>query len=529
MNRYNDIPALPMDMLKDKYTYTNNVLYDPDQVLNFQMDALRYTGPEAPLYEEDQPRRNAGNQLLSIMENGSRYSHEPYHPEIFLGETAPDPRGITNDPDMQKLVEQNKFRMKYQEKRFKNDNDNSVPQGVISEAKMARYRKDGFYTIANRLNIFEESQDGVSYAANLPGSLPSRYEQQIVEGQKYVNGSSELVTPVSGSNLINTLSNMVGVNWMAQPDNKFAASSYSNLYRSKSRVNEDATKIFHEAEQDIKFGVEESTIVPQSIIYLIDQIKQNKKNKFDNTNEFKNDSATIKAGKNKVNKDNFNKGGKEIENIIQTYKKNKLENMVFNQPNLIPIKDGIASNRNQTNIEIKQSTLQTSLQNPSRALPKESFNQILYQVVKDVKANNKSIEHKNKYISPELLKKSMIKTRENIIDLTSRGNKTGYNNKTDLLYNKSSLHQNFDNISNKLNTSAKYTHESYDEKTNNNIASTLTTPDTGSNLSNFVFDTATLDNTYSVRHSGPIGRKYIVQEQDFEVRQEPVNNITTRN
>ena len=104
--RLYDIPALPEEVLAQKFAKTKDWYYDEKSVENFQKETIRYGGSETPLHEEELPRIDNINRTnrLNLMEYGSRYTHEPFHPELFLGDITKDERGTVNEPTAHKVT-----------------------------------------------------------------------------------------------------------------------------------------------------------------------------------------------------------------------------------------------------------------------------------------------------------------------------------------------------------------------------------------------------------------------------------------
>jgi hypothetical protein len=162
--RLYNIPLLPDDIVSKRFEKTKDVYHDPNQVDNFIKDAIRYTGSEPPLFESDEPRNNKMNATnrLTLMEHGRRYDHTPYHPELFLGDTSKDVRGIATEPSLKKVADQNNFRFqKYHKKIFKNDDTHTIIEGLVPENRFSKIRSLGINDVASRLKIFEESSDNI--------------------------------------------------------------------------------------------------------------------------------------------------------------------------------------------------------------------------------------------------------------------------------------------------------------------------------------------------------------------------------
>ena len=192
----NNIGSLPDEYLKNKYAVTKDYYYDPNCVENFQKEAIKYNGCETPIFEEEFIRTSTTHRQdrLSMMEHGSRYSHTPYHPGLFLGDLTKDERGTFNEPLAHKVTEQNAFR----QKRYifmQDDNTHNIIEGVVNEKDMMNRVKQGLNKTASIYKgVFDESNDGVHYAANSnPGNNKSNLEVTIKEDQKFYESQGETI------------------------------------------------------------------------------------------------------------------------------------------------------------------------------------------------------------------------------------------------------------------------------------------------------------------------------------------------
>jgi hypothetical protein len=152
---------MPNEAIVQKFEETAYLNDCEDVYDNHARDIIKDNSPDVITFESDLPRRNYNSKgFLNVMHNGGRGSENaPAHPEMFLGLTDTDPRGVSTDPDMRKLVEQNEARMRFV--RWHADADNSVHQGRPSESEM--FHKSRIMTqkaIKPRAKIFRTGKDG---------------------------------------------------------------------------------------------------------------------------------------------------------------------------------------------------------------------------------------------------------------------------------------------------------------------------------------------------------------------------------
>lgn len=281
--RLYDIPSLPDSLLKKKYIQTTDTYHDPRSVENFMKETIRSTGPDAPLFEQDLPRQrvNAMSQsILSLQEHGSRYSHSPYHPELFLGDLSKDQRMSASDPLVSQMRDQHQFRQKrYIEGKMQVSQD-SRTEGLVGEKLMTRQVKQGFNDTATRMGgIFSDSTNTMVTRTNPnPGTTIHQVGDSIKEDQKFYEVGDEKILPHYSTDIVNKLSNTIGINWQVQPDNKFKVSSISNLYRTKQDVDQSANAVFRLGKQDTKFKIEKSEFKNGATVRSIEEMKAAKQN-----------------------------------------------------------------------------------------------------------------------------------------------------------------------------------------------------------------------------------------------------------
>jgi hypothetical protein len=152
---------MPNDALVSKYEETIDYNDGEDEYDNYARGTLKDQAPEPVSMEQDLPRRNYNSKgFLNLLHRGGRgLENAPNHSEMFLELTENEPRGVNIDPDMRKLVDQEKARMRFV--RFGNDADNSISEGRWDDKKAFRMARYLTHKAAKaRAMIFSTSLDG---------------------------------------------------------------------------------------------------------------------------------------------------------------------------------------------------------------------------------------------------------------------------------------------------------------------------------------------------------------------------------
>jgi len=153
---------MPNEALMAKFEETQDLDDGEDQYDNYARDTLRDFSSDPIGLESDMVRRDAtaASGMVNTRYYGGRGKlNNPAHPEMFLGETTRDPRGVATDPNMLELKRQSEARMRFV--RFSADADNSVHEGRWSESQA--YNKSRLQThkaVRDRARIFSTSKDG---------------------------------------------------------------------------------------------------------------------------------------------------------------------------------------------------------------------------------------------------------------------------------------------------------------------------------------------------------------------------------
>jgi hypothetical protein len=273
-----DIPSLPESYLKSKYVSTTNIYNDPNTVENFMKETLRDRGSDKPIFEHELPRQSRNmlsSSLLHMQEYGSRYKRDPYHPELFLGDLSKDQRQSDTAPLVAQMAEQHRFRHEKYIRGKLQDVGDVRAEGTIGTKRMLKQIKQGYSNMATRMGgIFDDSTNGMIARTNPhPGNSTHKVGDAIKEDQAIYEVNDEKILPKYSTDIVNKLSNMVGIQWSVQPDNKYGLSSVSNVYRSKGEVDLAANAVFRSGEQDTKFKTEQFEIKNKTVVPRRDIIK----------------------------------------------------------------------------------------------------------------------------------------------------------------------------------------------------------------------------------------------------------------
>ena len=278
-----DIPSLPESMMKLKYLQTPDIYDDPNTIENFMKETLRNTGTDAPLFEQDLPRQSnnpLSRSILNSREFGERYTHKPFHPELFLGDLTKDQRMSVNEPLVAQIAEQSKFRQKRYIEGKLQDVALTRSEGMVGNKRMLRQVKQGFNNTATRMGgIFGDSSDTSVRRTNPnPGNSTHKVGDAIQEDQVMYQNQDEKILPQYGTDIVGKLSNMIGIQWDVQPEQKFGLSSVSNIYRSKQDVDQSANAVFRLGEQDTKFKTEKGSFKNGTTVRQVDSMKAARSN-----------------------------------------------------------------------------------------------------------------------------------------------------------------------------------------------------------------------------------------------------------
>lgn len=151
---------MPPEALMAKFDETNDLSGNCDEVYDFYArNTLTDRSPDDATFAHEEERKSISNKgYLNLIHSGTRSGGEVAHPEIFLGLTEGEPRGIAVDPDFKELRKQAEARTRFVY--LGNDADPSITGGGWNEAQVQEAGQTIFKWMRPRLRIFSTSKDG---------------------------------------------------------------------------------------------------------------------------------------------------------------------------------------------------------------------------------------------------------------------------------------------------------------------------------------------------------------------------------
>lgn len=519
-----DIPSLPDSIMKQKFATTTDDYWDPNTVENFMKEALRNTGPEKPLFEHELPRKDNPHRdmMLRLHATGSPYSHDPYHPELFLGDLTADPRGVENTPNVSQMADQARFRQeRYIKGKLQDDPDHRL-EGVASSSAINRAVYGGFANTATRLtNLFDDSIDAAVRKSNPnPGRTIQQVGDSLKEDQKFHQSQSETIIPSMGYNPISLLSNQIGIHWMEKPEGKFGLSSVSNTYRSKGAVDSAANAAFRMGIQDEKFGESHTQFTASVMSQMTDAIKRDKQNQM-------NTEVTLSADSrknefiNRIAHPSRAPGGDAVRGT-QLMQKQGFQ-VAHKQTHLKPY-----NSNNQVRLGVTEplkNAKQVVLPTHGMAIPKKDQLKIMRSIKRDSKGTRVGAEHfATRYATnTKALTNAFTHRVQQFYEKNGR-NAAQVQEETEH-YSQATLHKPEDRVSNVRTTKSKF----------NATKELLTAKATGSgqtkiiapiNMGNYEFDTEpTTDNAFMTRRNSAQKMGYIFNQRIYDNDVSPVSEV----
>lgn len=522
-----DIPSIPESLLKQKFLVTQDDTYDPNTVENFMKETLRYTGTEKPLFEHELPRKDNPQRdlYLKLHAEGTPYSHDPYHPEIYLGDHTKDLRGTENNPNVSQIADQSRFRqMRYIAGKLQDDPDHRT-EGVAPEKAVRRATYDGFYNTSSRLaTIFTDSVDGVNRKSNPnPGRTIQQVGDNIKEDQKYYESTSEKIMPQMGYNPVSLLSNQIGIHWAVQPEAKFGVSSISNLYRSKGAVDAATNAVFRMGIQDEKFTESSKAMMFSVMKQMKDSIKSAKHNAMSTEVVLTTDSQKNKFINRIAHPTGLPGGGAAAG--IQRMQKQSFE-MKHTQTHLKP-HNGNKQLEQIGIMEPRKHTTQVYGDHSGMSIPKRDKLKIMRSIKRDGKIGPTGAEGISQRYSTNTralanaftkrVEQYREKNGKNATNLTSEGPH----------YSSAPMHKPENRIANVKTTKNKFYNASEQLAIN---PSGQKVRNVTVNVGNYEFDTdPTTDNAYMTRRGGHQRMGYIFNERIYDNDVSPLSDLVNTN
>lgn len=267
--------AIDEGMVARKYEQT--AFYeDPFQVENSIRDELRDFTPDQATLESDMPRREyQSTSRIHLRESGSR-GDNPEHPEIFIGFTDRDPRGVATDPDFKQMANQSWARRRFKEATMYNDDDHSVPSQGIHPNKMRWQIRQSQHELKKRLKIFSTSKDALK-----PGMSPVSQRNGSEVDKTYAE--SERMDQHLPSDMVFTqgktaeLSNDTNIGWWQTTDHEFKVAQYGfNNAKMPGRQHEGVKR---DTRYEQEFHQSKQNKPTTSMVMLMSAVVSNKKTK----------------------------------------------------------------------------------------------------------------------------------------------------------------------------------------------------------------------------------------------------------
>jgi hypothetical protein len=246
-----NIQYIDKERIFNKYELTP-IIESTDILDDYHRSTLKNYEPDAPTFAYEEKRKNTGSkEKINSRIYGRRAPAEPFVADLFLGDTTPDPRSISYQPNMTKYTSQIWHRKDDYKKSFKNDADNSIHEAGISEGQMNANKKSSYGSFKQRYKNFEESTDAWAPSVVVNNSNKSKVQNNELDGL--------LVDMQDNENLkykrdyVNELSlKSLPKGWDSVPDHKIKIANYSMLLKSKNLNNIDIIKNKNRQEVDGK-------------------------------------------------------------------------------------------------------------------------------------------------------------------------------------------------------------------------------------------------------------------------------------
>lgn len=246
-----NIQYIDKERIFNKYELTP-IIESTDILDDYHRSTLKNYEPDAPTFAYEEKRKNTGSvEKINSRIYGRRAPAEPFVADLFLGDTTPDPRSISYQPNMTKYTSQIWHRKDDYKKSFKNDSDNSVHEAGISEGQMNANKKSSYSSFKQRYKNFEESTDAWAPSVVVNNSNKSKVQDNELDGL--------LIDMQDNENLkykrdyVNELSlKSLPKGWDSVPDHKIKIANYSMLLKSKNLNNVDIIKNKNKQEVDGK-------------------------------------------------------------------------------------------------------------------------------------------------------------------------------------------------------------------------------------------------------------------------------------
>lgn len=245
-------------------------MYEGEGMLNDHFrTALKDRTPDPPTLQSDMTRRDRhSTEFLSLRHNAARTAEEPFHPDLMLGFTDADPRGIAVDPQMKKMAMQSEYRVR-RYKDFVNDNtsDMTVTGGNRSDARAISDRVKLYAPFKDRFKNFETGRDGRAIRSNhsikkwSDASLVSDID--LVAPDLRVNESSQ-----GNRDAVTRISNVLPLGSRSIAAHRFKIADYSQVRTGPDVINNDFRNAMDQAEET-QNHVESDEAATRAVAYIM--------------------------------------------------------------------------------------------------------------------------------------------------------------------------------------------------------------------------------------------------------------------
>jgi len=171
-HRGNDYGSMPMDALLHKLEETDPSLVDEvrdrDEFRNDDYDdyargEIIDWSPDSPVFESDHARRDPAlsRTRLNLRYNGTRgTAPDVRHPDLFIGFTGNDPRGVDNTPRFDLLRDQNTSRLGLLTVRMGDNDDNAVVERPWTAQAFSKGMQERLKRAKRDMKVFTEQKVG---------------------------------------------------------------------------------------------------------------------------------------------------------------------------------------------------------------------------------------------------------------------------------------------------------------------------------------------------------------------------------
>lgn len=318
-SKTHNIQYIDKTRIFNKYELTP-IIESSDILDDFYRSTLKNFEPDTPTFAHEEKRKNTDSvSKIKLREFGRRAPNEPFVADLFLGDTTPDPRSISYEPNMGDYQKQMWHRKDNFKKSFKNDADYSVHEAGISEGQMDANKKATYKGLKSRYKNFDESTDAWAPSFVADGNKKSKVNNSELDDipidlhdTENIKYRRDHVTELSLKSL--------PIGWDSVPDHKIKIANYTKLLKSKNLNDIDVTKNRNKQTADGKMI--ENSDVENNLASQLSLITSNFINK-------KKDNFT--SGKDTKFQKSYETQIRSINDAKEYFKNKELDNMEFTQ------------------------------------------------------------------------------------------------------------------------------------------------------------------------------------------------------